>query len=112
LLGADVASDSSAFGDIVLCSVATGACRKLTTRGAWPIWSDDECRIVFQRWKTEVASEVWSISCEGRDEKLIGELRPLNPLAKFYDVSPKGEIVYVRFNQGRRELWLADLPRP
>jgi Tol biopolymer transport system component len=112
LLGTDLASDSSAFGDIVVCSVATGVCRKLATGGAWPIWSTDDSRIIFQRWKSAIASEVWSISFGGRDEKLIGELQPLNPLAKFYDVSPKGEIVYVRFNQGRHELWLADLPRP
>jgi eukaryotic-like serine/threonine-protein kinase len=112
LLGTDIPSDSRAFGDIVVCSVATGACRKLATRGAWPIWSSDGARIIFQRWKSADASEVWSISFEGGDEKLVGELRPLGPLRTAYHVSPKGEIVYVRFNQGRHELWLADLPRP
>jgi len=33
-----------------------------------------------------------------------------HPIGAFYDVSPKGEIVYVRFNPGKSELWLAEFP--
>ena len=51
------------------------------------------------------------ISAAGGDEKQLGVLR-FHPIGTFYDVSPKGEIVYVRFNPGKSELWLADFPRP
>ena len=30
------------------------------------------------------------------------------PIGHIYDVSPKGEIVYVQFKPGKQELWLMD----
>jgi serine/threonine protein kinase len=111
LLGADVSRNPpSRFGDILICPVeAGGGCRKVT-KGSLPLWSGDESRIYFLRFgKTGGYMEVWSCSRDGQDEKLIGELRMADD---FYSVSPKGEIVYVRFNQGKHELWLSDFPNP
>jgi hypothetical protein len=36
----------------------------------------------------------------------------MHPMSIFYSVSPKGEIVYVRFNPGKHDLWLSDFPNP
>jgi len=38
----------------------------------------------------------------------IADLRPMYPIGHIYDVSPKGEIVYVQFKPGKQELWLMD----
>jgi hypothetical protein len=54
--------------------------------------------------------ELWSISAGRGDEKQLGVLG-FHPIGMFYGVSPKDEIVYVRFNPGKSELWLADFPR-
>jgi eukaryotic-like serine/threonine-protein kinase len=112
ILGTELtSSDSDFFGDIVICSADARACRKLATRGGTPRWSGDGSRVYFARFKSRTSRQLWSVSAEGEDERLIGELQPLKPNEHFWDVSPRGEIVYVRFNQGRHELWLADLPR-
>jgi hypothetical protein len=34
------------------------------------------------------------------------------PIAHTFDVSPKGEIVYVQLKRGREELWLTDVANP
>jgi len=60
--------------------------------------------------KSGSGKELWSISANGVNEKQIGVLQ-FHPIGTFYDISPKGEIVYVRFNPGRSELWLAEFPR-
>lgn len=111
ILGTElVPSNSSAIGEISTCSVETGVCRRLT-QGRTPRWSSDGSRIYFLRdSKSGEGKELWSISAAGEDEKLVGVLR-LHPIGTFYDVSPKGEIIFVRFNPGKPELWLADLPR-
>ncbi len=120
LIGTDVSGNPrSRFGDILICPVeAGGRCRKVT-KGYLPLWPGDESRIYFLRfgkmggyigvWGGYMG--VWSCSRDGQDEKLIGELR-MYPTSNFYSVSPKGEIVYVRFNQGKHELWLSDFPNP
>jgi eukaryotic-like serine/threonine-protein kinase len=111
LIGTDQSGNPrSGPGDILICPVeAGGECRKVT-KGFFPLWPGDESRIYFLRFgKTSSDKEVWSRSRDGKDEKLIGELR-VHPIGTFFSVSPKGEIVYVRFNQGKHELWLSDFP--
>ncbi len=112
LIGTDLSANPRS-GDILICPVeAGGECRKVVTRGFGSLWPGDESRIYFLRYgKTGGYMDmgVWSCSRDGQDEKLIGELR-MGPLDQFYSVSPKGEIVYVRFNQGKYDLWLSDFP--
>jgi serine/threonine protein kinase/dipeptidyl aminopeptidase/acylaminoacyl peptidase len=111
ILGMEVPSDSTAVREISICSVETGACRQLT-QGRVPRWSSDGSRVYFLRdSKSGGGQELWSMSSQGGDEKQIGVLR-FHPIGTFYDVSPKGEIVYVQYNPGKPELWLADFPRP
>jgi len=95
---------------ISLCAVGTGACRQLTL-GRLPRWSRDGSHIYFLRdSKLGEEKELWSISAGRGDEKQLGVLG-FHPIGMFYGVSPKDEIVYVRFNPGKSELWLADFPR-
>jgi len=35
----------------------------------------------------------------------------LHPIGQFFDVSATGQIAWVEYQQGRNELWLAQLPQ-
>jgi serine/threonine protein kinase len=111
ILGTDLTSGNEVESrKISICTVATTGCRQLT-QGRFPRWSNDGTRVYFLRNSKSVAGmELWVISITAGDEKLLGVLRT-HPIGPFYDVSPKGEIVYVRYNPGKPELWLADFPR-
>jgi Tol biopolymer transport system component/DNA-binding winged helix-turn-helix (wHTH) protein len=110
IVGVDLTSarPDSVFGDIAVCSVESGACRTVATRGAGPIWSGDGSRIYFERWKSIDSREVWAVSTDGENEKLIVERRHVDPIAAFFDVSKTGQVVYVQFKQGQHELWMTD----
>jgi Tol biopolymer transport system component len=107
ILGAEVNS-ASAFGDIMVCRVSTAECGKIATRGNRPIWSYDESRVYFHRF-AGANRNLFSVSIDGTDERLVAQLRPLRPYDDFSDVSPKGEVVYVQFKAGKPELWMMDL---
>jgi hypothetical protein len=75
------------MGDIVICSVKTGECRKLAAGGLSPIWSGDESRVFFQRFKGFAAGgglerRLLSVSVDGSDEKLEADLKPLPLLGR------------------------------
>ena len=112
ILGTDLTEGSApALRKISICAVDSGVCRQLT-HGRIPRWSSDDSRVYFLRdKKSGPGKELWSISAAGANEKLIGVLQ-FHPIGAFYDVSPNGEIVYVRYNPGKPELWLADFPHP
>ena len=110
VVGVD-ASAGQEFGDVVICSVATAACRKVAVDGASPVWSEDDSRIYFERWRSADKRDVWSVSAEGQDEKRITE-REYDPMGPFYDVSRLGHLTYVRFIQGQKELWMTEVPSP
>jgi eukaryotic-like serine/threonine-protein kinase len=111
ILGTDLTPGSAlALRMISICAVETGVCRQLT-RGRLPRWSSDGSRIYLLREsKSGSAKELWSISTEGTNEKMVDVLQ-FHPIGLSYDVSPKDEIVYVRYQPGKSELWLADFPR-
>ena len=111
ILGTDLTHGSDpALREISICAVDSSACRQIT-RGRIPRWSTDGSLIYFLRdSKSGSGKELWSIYVGGGNERLIGVLQ-FHPIGAFYDISPKGEIVYVRFNPGRSELWLAEFPR-
>jgi len=54
-------------------------------------------------------AELRSISITGDNERSVAELRPMRSIGHYYDVSPRGEIVYVQFRPGKRDLWLAEI---
>jgi hypothetical protein len=53
-------------------------------------------------------AELWSINMKDRKETYIANLGPMYPIGHVMDVSPQGEIAYVKFKPGDTELWLAD----
>ena len=110
ILGAEVNSGTTgdAFGDIVVCLVSTGECRKIAIRANRPIWSHDGSRVYFHRFRPQNRG-LFSVSIDGTDERLVAELGPLPPYNNFSDVSPKGEVAYVQFKPGKPELWMMDL---
>jgi hypothetical protein len=58
--------------------------------------------------KSRDTAEIWAVSPEGGDEKRIVENRHLDPTSWSYDVSSKGQVVYVHFKPGKQELWMTD----
>ena len=75
-------------------------------------WSIKDPPLFFLRsGKAHYEEELWSISVTGEDEKQIAKLQ-MHEISSYYDVSSKGEIVYVRFDPGRHELWLLDFHNP
>ena len=110
ILGVDVTTARPPEGRISICSVYGGTCREVT-RGYLPVWSADNSSIYFLR--TGVlhdGAELWITGASGSPERKLAELRPMSSIAHYYDVSPRGEIVFVRFKPGNRELWLAERP--
>jgi Tol biopolymer transport system component len=96
-------------GDIYTCTVNPGPCEKLTI-GYNPVWSSDASTIYFLRTGHVLdGAELWTISRKTRKETHIDNLRPLFAIGQMFDVSPQGEVVFVRFDSGAHELWLADL---
>jgi Tol biopolymer transport system component len=110
ILGTEVNSGNrrDAFGDIVICVVSTGECRKIAARGNRPIWSHDGSRVYFHRFGGPNHRGLFSVSTDGTDEKLVAHLRPLTSSGSFSDVSPKGEIAYIEFKPGKPELWMME----
>jgi eukaryotic-like serine/threonine-protein kinase len=95
-------------GDISICHAGLGPCEKLT-RGFNPIWSRDDSVVYFQRpGQFPQVTELWSINRNDRKEAHIANLGPMYPIGHIMDVSPQGEIAYVKFKAGDNELWLAD----
>ncbi len=95
-------------GQITECPLDGGLCREVAI-GYMPIGSADNRSIYFLR-KGEVqdGAELWIIAKSGGPARKLAELRPLLPIAHMYDVSPRGEIVFVQFKPGNRELWMAE----
>jgi len=96
-------------GNILVCPAKPGTCEKLTS-GYMPRWSNDASIIYFLRFnKFSDGGDLYRIHRKTGVETPVAELRPLAANGHQYDISPRGEIVYVRYNSGPQELWLADL---
>jgi Tol biopolymer transport system component len=96
------------IGDIVVCAVDLGTCRKVARNGSGPIWSSDESQIYFARQTSRDRMEIWSVSANGEDEKRVVELPHIDPISNFFDVSSTGQVVYIQFKPGKPELWMMD----
>ena len=109
IVGSDAQAPRSHLSDLELCPSDGGACRRLTT-GTYPHWSLTS-RIYFVRQSSFAeGEEIWSISPGGGDEVKVTDLHPMHPIGHFLDVSASSQLVWVQYQQGRNELWLAHLP--
>jgi Tol biopolymer transport system component len=100
---------SNPSGDIVVCPVDDGMCRKVASNGTGPVWSGDESRIYFGRMTSLYTMEMWSVTANGEDEQRIVELQHMDKDSNFADVSSTGQVVYVQLKPGKHELWMTDL---
>jgi len=79
--------------------------------GGFAYWSGDGARIFFDRWSgIGGATELWVMSRAGSNPRRVAELRSPEGLS-FESISSRGQCAWVQRRSGRRELWLADLPR-
>ena len=107
IVGSDAQAPRSHLADLELCPSDGSACRRLTT-GSYPHWSTSGIYFV-RRSSFPEGEEIWSISPAGGDEMKVADLHPMHPIGHFMDVSASGQIVWVQYQQGKNELWLAHL---
>jgi hypothetical protein len=108
VLGVDVPAAGPLEGRIAICPADGGPCREVT-KGYLPVWSADNTSIYFQRAGVHPdGAELCVTSVAGGEERKLAELRPLSSIARYYDVSPRGEVVFVASRPGSRELWMAE----
>jgi Tol biopolymer transport system component len=97
-------------GDIGVCAADGEDCHILAPNGRLPVWSADDTRVYFVRGYGE-AQEIFIVPADGAGaEEKVMDMQPLDPLGPFYDVNADGDILWVRYEAGRKELWKAELP--
>jgi Tol biopolymer transport system component len=102
--------------NVTVCPADGGACDVLG-KGITPCWSGDGKRIYFQQPGKPLddpnlrSVELWVMSRDGSHPKRVAVLEPQHTLSMPFDVSVRGEIVWPQVRRGKRELWLAELPR-
>jgi serine/threonine protein kinase len=108
VVGINVGNSKGRVGDICICPAGPGPCEKLTA-GYIAILSRDDSIVYFQRpSQLPQIAELWSFNRKTRKEVHLADLGPMYPIGRMMDVSPQGEIAYVKFKAGENELWLAD----
>lgn len=110
IIGTDVPGGRWNLAEITVCSIDNKPCRKVI-RGYSPHWSHDDLHIYYNHFSNlKDGEEVWKVSSEGGNTKKIIDLQPLHPIGNFFDASPQGEIVWIEYQRGKHELWLAEFP--
>ena len=105
-----IAGTNTQTPDLELCPTDGSPCRRLTA-GVFPHWSATSRIYFFREWSTfPDGEEVWSVSVKGGDETKVVDLHPMHPIGQFFDVSASGQIIWVQYQRGKNELWLAQLP--
>jgi Tol biopolymer transport system component/DNA-binding winged helix-turn-helix (wHTH) protein len=95
-------------GDIAVCPVADPPCRIIARGARIPRFSADESQVYFVR-GVGVSQDLFVVPVAGGDERKIMTMAPLFPLGPFYDVTPNGEILWIRYEQEPSEMWLSQL---
>jgi Tol biopolymer transport system component len=110
VVGTDLPERRWDLAGIVVCSVEVDNCRRLA-QGYNPHWSADDSQIYYYRFSDlKNGEELWRISVTGENEEKVMDLQPMEPIGNFFDVSPNGEIVWIKYERGKNELWMADFP--
>lgn len=107
ILGA-LHTDQSFPGDIALCPVAGPPCRIIARDARIPMFSGDETQVYFVR-GYGATQDLFVAPLAGGDEQKVMTMTPLFPLGPFYDVTPSGGILWVRYEQESGEIWLSEL---
>jgi len=108
IAGTDTTSGKMSAANVVLCKASGGSCRTIA-QGTDPHWSADDSTIYFSRHGVlSNGMEIWSVSRDGSNQIHVADLQPVHPIGYFYDVSPTGQIVWVKYQQGKPELWLLE----
>jgi hypothetical protein len=109
IVGTNAETLSSKSSELELCPADGGACHRLTN-GFLAHWGPT-ARVYFARPSSDNdGEEIWATSVAGGDEVKIMELHSLHPIGQFFDVAPSGQIIWVEYQRGKSELWLAQLP--
>ncbi|MGI9204962.1 MAG: winged helix-turn-helix domain-containing protein [Woeseiaceae bacterium] len=96
-------------GDIAVCPVAGNACNVVAERGRIPVWSRDNRFIYFVR-GFGTSQDLFVVAADGSaPERPVMTMAPLIPLGPFYQVTEDGEVIWVRYELERTQLWVADL---
>jgi Tol biopolymer transport system component len=102
-------------GEVLLCGVSTGRCEPLTPKYPFGLisfaWSADGTRLFYVRHTSAgIFADLMSVGVQGGEERTYGTIGPFqHQIQATMGMSPRDEIVFARFNEGRQELWMAKL---
>ena len=102
--------------EIVICAVATGACRVIATRAHSAVWGPNGGSVYFLRGPERLEDptigrvHVFVVGVDGSGERPVAALAPIIVFGKSLAVSPRGEILWTKYLRGPHQIWLADLP--
>lgn len=105
-LVAGVFEEQRTFGDIAYCQLTPPDCRILAEKAHIPTLSHDESRIFYVREEGDFQS-LWSIDTEGKEQETFHlRMGPLYHPGPFYAVTKQNEVIWVKFEKTRNELWM------
>ena len=107
IAGADLSGGGWGKSEVAICPTDGNPCRKIA-KGYRPFWSADDSQIFYHSEGTSEGESVWLISADGGEGKKITDLQPMESIGHFYAVSATGEIAWVKFEQSKSELWMAN----
>lgn len=93
---------------VTVCSVADASCRRLT-EGRAPRWSAADGRLYFLRPAVGGTADLWTVASDGSDERRVFSLGTFRAIDAFFDVSPRGDVVWAPFRAGERQVWSATM---
>ena len=95
---------------VTICPADGAPCQSLAP-GRVSAWAHDGMRLYFLRdGANSMLKELWSMTPGGQDlRKLNDSLGPFRPIDVTFDLSVTNQIVFSQIEQGRHELWQAQL---
>lgn len=108
IAGSDLSKGSLESSEIVNCRSDGTSCARLA-RGYYPRWGKDGSEIYFYSGVESSGRALWVMPAIGGAPRKVARLSPMEEIGPFYSVSSDGEIVWVKFEQSRSEIWVADL---
>jgi len=105
--GRFVVGDSK--GTIHACDAGVpNRCESLTN-GESPVLSPDGSRVFFLRRTSPTSAELWVLDLAPKREQRLRTLGPFRSIDVTFDAGPGDRIVWAPYQEGRHELWLADV---